>query len=200
MMGASGAAGAAAAFAARLQAMREADAAWEEYARIRGMHFRPGRIGWAHGQWPRVDGVMDRLPIAFELGSGDRGVNTVILAAPLAPIQGNLEITREGLLAKIAKVFGAQDVVLGDEAFDRAYLVKAAPEILARALLTDGVRRDLLAVEACRLAYDDGSHHRHGAMVVLEVPGVVAEPTWLDRLQGLVVEIARARLPAVPYR
>ncbi len=127
-------------------------------------------------------------------------MNTVILAAPVAPIQGNLEITREEFLAKITKVFGAQDVVLGDEAFDRAYLVKATPEILARALLTDGVRRDLLAVEACRLAYDDGSHHRQGAMVVLEVPGVIAEPTSLDRLLGLVVEIARARLPEVPYR
>jgi hypothetical protein len=164
------------------------------------MQFRPGRVGWAHGQWPRVDGVIDRLPIAFELGSGDRGVNTVIVGTPLAPINGNLEITREGFVAKIAKVFGAQDVVLGDEAFDRAYLVKAAPEMVAQALLTDSVRRNLLAVRASRLACDDGSHHQRGAMVVLEVPGVVAEPTWLDRLLAMVVEISRARLPEVPYR
>jgi hypothetical protein len=197
MMGVAGAAGA---VAARLQAMREADAAWEEYARLRGMQFRPGRVGWAHGEWPRVDGVIDRLPIAFELGSGDWGVNTVFLGAPLAPIHGNLEITREGFAAKIAKVFGAQDVVLGDEAFDGAYLVKAAPEIVARAVLADGLRRDLLAVGASRLAYDDGSHHQRGAMVVLEVPGVVAEPTWLDRLLGMVVDVARVRLPEGPYR
>jgi hypothetical protein len=37
-------------------------------------------------------------------------------------------------------------------------------------------------------------------MVVLEVPGVVAEPTQLDRLLAMVIEVARTRLPEVPYR
>jgi len=193
------AAGAAAAAAMR-QAVLTADTAWEPYALARNLRHAAGRIGWGHTQWPRVDGRISGIHVALELVPGSGGYQTAAIAAPLDAMQGNLEVTREGVIAKISKVFGAQDIALGDEAFDRAFLVKATSEAVARAVLSAEVRREMLAMAAERVVYDDGSEHRHVAMVLFEVPRILQEAQEIDRALGAAVEIARARVQQAPYR
>jgi len=64
-------------------------------------------------------------------------------------VPGTLRIVEETLGQSILKLFGAQDVLIGDAGFDDHYVVKAMPETLAakvfaperRARVTDSVRR-----------------------------------------------------------
>jgi hypothetical protein len=195
-----GVAAAAGAAAAMRQAILTADAAWEPYARARGMHHSAGRIGWAHAQWPRVDGVFGGVAVALELVGRSGGYHTGALAVPIAAVQGNVEVTREGVIAKISKVFGAQDLIIGDEAFDRAFLVKATSEAAARAVLSARVRNEMLEIGVDRVLYDDGSEHEHVPMVLFEVPVILTEPRLLDRALRAAVEIAQTRLQETPYR
>ena len=139
------AAAAAAAARRRRERMAIADKVWAPYAEARGMRYQPGREGWAHVEWPRIDGAMGTTAVALQLFEDGLDMDTfwaAALARPWMPRKGHVEVSREGVFSRIAKVFGAQDIVIGDEAFDRAYVVKATDETNARALLTPSVTRD----------------------------------------------------------
>lgn len=61
---------------------------------------------------------------------------------------GTLKIFPEGFFSPIAKLFGAQDLRIGDPRFDSLYVVKATPPSLAAAVFGTG-RREAL-IEALR--------------------------------------------------
>jgi hypothetical protein len=191
---------AAAAAQACARAIAKADRSWPSYALERGMTHRPGRQGWAHVEMPRLDGVFEDVRVAVEIAQGTGDYETIALAGIAAPLPGHLEVTREGLVAKLSKAFGAQDVVLGDDAFDRAFLVKSAPADIAHALLPPEVRSEMLALPTTRLAYDDGSEHSQLALVVFALGAVVESPGVLDRMLRVVTTLARVRQATSAYR
>jgi hypothetical protein len=157
-------------------------------------------MGWAHTQWPRVDGERESVGVAIELVPRSSGFHTAVLAALAAPMDGNVEVTREGLFSKIGKLFGAQDIVFGDEPFDREFLVKATSVPTVRALLSAAARTEMLSLGADRLVYDDGSEHKHVAMLLLEIPTVVEKADQLDRALRIAVEMSHARMSETAYR
>ncbi|HEX7899954.1 MAG TPA: RING finger protein [Planctomycetota bacterium] len=61
---------------------------------------------------------------------------------------GTLKIFQEGFFSPIARLFGAQDLTIGDKAFDALYVVKASPAGLAASIF-GGPRRERL-IEAIR--------------------------------------------------
>jgi hypothetical protein len=190
----------ASAAAAHRRAIEAADAAWAPYAKTHQMHHRPGRISWAHSDEPRVDGTFEGVSIGFELKLVPREWGMTAVAIPLSPVPVNVELSREGVLARIAKFFGAQDVVVGDEEFDRTYLIKATDEAKGRALLDAKVRKEILALGIASLAYDDGSVADHKAMVVVSVPRILQKPEEIDRLLELLVALAKLRPDVEPFR
>ncbi|MFO0683253.1 MAG: hypothetical protein U0234_14445 [Sandaracinus sp.] len=74
------------------------------------------------------------------------------------PIHTNdLSVTREGLADMIGKVFGGQDIQVGDAPFDAAFRIRGSSEELARDVLTPGVRAALLeAVRSAPMLHLDG--------------------------------------------
>jgi hypothetical protein len=187
-------AAAAAVEAARNRGIRKADEAWSAYAKSHAMTHEPAR-GWVRREWPRVEGTLGGVTVAIEVAAHltQLGYSTALVALPKAPRRGNLELTREGLSSKVTKLFGAQDLVLGDDAFDRAFVVKATSEPFARELLTPNVRAELLALDVSRLACDDaGDDDASVAMVVAEIVGIVDQNDTLDRGLRLVAELASA--------
>lgn len=56
---------------------------------------------------------------------------------------GTIKIFQEGFFSPIAKLFGAQDLKIGDKVFDALYVVKASPASLAASVFGGG-RRDRL--------------------------------------------------------
>jgi hypothetical protein len=188
---------AAAAAAARRKAIGEANAGWAGYAKARGVHFRPSHTGWAHEQLPRIDAVVDGVRSAIELAYDLR---TAVLAVPALPLAGNLHVTRENIFSSIATFLGAEDIVLGDKAFDDAFLVRASAAPVAQTLLSPPIRAELLALGAESFAYDDGSEHQDAPLVALFLRRVAVDHAELDRALRVVVETARVREGAPPYR
>jgi hypothetical protein len=58
---------------------------------------------------------------------------------------GSLKIYPEGVASSIAKIFGAQDIRVGDREFDALYVVKATPESLAHRLFSPERRARVIA-------------------------------------------------------
>jgi len=166
------------------------------------MTYRAGRIGWAYVDWPRVDGHVDGVPVAIELMEHDGDVHaTAVIATLQAPLRGHLEVTREGMLTSLLKLFGAQDIAMGDAPFDAAFRVTASSEDLARTLLTPAARAEMLKLSCRWLAYDDGSEHGHAPMVLFEMSGVIEWDDILNRMLALVVTLSQAQaVPPSAYR
>jgi len=59
---------------------------------------------------------------------------------------GRLLVEPEGVTASIRKVFGAQDIELGDGPFDRSYLIQGAPERWVREVLDPDARRSITRI------------------------------------------------------
>jgi hypothetical protein len=57
---------------------------------------------------------------------------------------GTLKIFQEGFFTPIAKLFGAQDLRIGDRAFDSLYVVKASPASLAASIFSAPNRARLI--------------------------------------------------------
>ena len=183
---------AAAAGAAHKQAVERANQAWAPYAKAKGLALRVGRVEDSLSEEPRVHGTIDGVSIAFQLAMIAQEWGVTAIAVPLAPIGLELEITREGLFAKIAKVFGAKDLVLGDPTFDKAYLVSTTNEC-ARDLLTEATRADMLALDLATLAYDDGTKGEQKAKLVIGIPRLITQPAELDRMLKLLVTLANVK-------
>lgn len=48
-----------------------------------------------------------------------------------------LKVSKEGVLSKIGKALGSQDIEIGDETFDHAYIVKSNDELVATRFLSN---------------------------------------------------------------
>jgi hypothetical protein len=194
---------AAAAAAERHKRIVIADRVWSAYAQAHGLHYRPGREGWARTEMPRLDGAVGNVAVALELVDDPwdpRAFVVAALARPVVPLVGHVEVHREGILSRIAEAFGAHDIAVGEDAFDRAFVVKATDESTARALLPPNVTRELLALGAKSFAYDDGSENSQGAIVVANFPFQTEDFGPIDRALAFVALVAQIRPASGPYR
>lgn len=130
----------------------------------------------------RVDGMH------LEVSAQVRGQNrwTVFTTRFDRPLGIRLSLTRQGALSGIGKLFGMQDVEVGDPVFDARFVVKGAPESAVRAVLTPEVcaRLSALAEQSAKLTVQD-DHIR------AEVAYPMTHPDQLE--QGL---LAMARVGA----
>ena len=102
---------------------------FEAAARRLGGTYQPARLG--HGdliEFP-FEGRTARLEFRSP-GEDDQG-GTQLLVPLTKPPPGTLHILPEGFGQQFLKMFGAQDISVGDPAFDAAYVVKANPESFA---------------------------------------------------------------------
>jgi len=97
-----------------------------------------------------LSGLVDGRPIEVGSARTGRGRHHLRVRASFAAELGlQLAVRRERLLDGVRKLLGAQDVLVGDEAFDRRFLIQAIPAQAARvpALLDAQVRAALLALD-----------------------------------------------------
>lgn len=60
------------------------------------------------------------------------------------PGEYNLLITQQGIIENVSKLFGAQDIRIGDKAFDKTFMIKSNDELKTQLLLTNSTIRDTL--------------------------------------------------------
>jgi hypothetical protein len=146
-----------------------------------------------------IHAVIDGIPVdvRFELRShGSSSSKWTELAVKSADLKGfaftfNFDVrpvqigdagdVRDGRL---------RDIVLGDAAFDEAFIVEAAPEAVVRHLLDAETRAEMLALRPLRMLSTSID------AVMIERPDWILDPALLARMTRLTVRIAAALIPA----
>jgi hypothetical protein len=172
---------------------------WSAYAAANGMQFRPaeddGEAVWAPLSKARVEAVIDSVPIAFECAD----FQTSFLCRPIAPLAVQVELSRRGVLSRIAHYFGARALALGDPSFDDAFAVTATDEDTARWLLGEPIRNDLLALYPLAFSYDGGDRGR-AASAQFVLRGMVTDSATLDTAVALLAALGNVRVAISAYR
>lgn len=95
-----------------------------------------------------------------------------------------LALYEEGLFSKIGKVFGAEDVQIGDEEVDRRFRIKSRPANFAAVLFTSiNLRSKLLQARSVNIAVDGRELH-------FEQRGVERDTDYLVFLFDLLSDLA----------
>jgi hypothetical protein len=143
---------------------------------------------------PVLSGAIAGLPVkvdTYTQRSGNNSTTYTRYRVGYPPLGIGLQLKREGLFSSVTKLFGFQDVAVGDAAFDDNFNVKTNDEAKLRNLLTPSVRSGLLQFMA---SYPQGAiKDAH-----IEVTTSRFE-SKADRLRSTVQRmVATARLLASP--
>ncbi len=137
---------------------RATTARWTEAADRLGLQYQPGKvfsraalIGTLAGHPVRIDTV--------NRGSGNQQHIYTRFRVEYPPKGIDLSLSREHALRKLTKLFGAQDVEIGDPTFDEAFVVKTSDPARMAALLTPAVRDSLLRLLATYPQVHVGDDH-----------------------------------------
>ena len=114
---------------------------WESFGKSLGVFALPGRGSSSLAF--RIEGREARMEQiwSFQDDSEGRVHRLTVDLRGVSP--GTLKIFQEGFFTPIAKLFGAQDLKIGDATFDALYVIKASPAALAGRVF-DGPRRERL--------------------------------------------------------
>ena len=129
-----------------LAALRKhwADRAWAEAADELGFSRLPVTLLGQPKMWGDVGDA--RVDVYREVrGSGKQRVTYSCLDVRFpSPLGLGLKLSREGFLSSVGKLFGSQDIQVGDGAFDDALLVKGHDPKAVREFLTSARRARIL--------------------------------------------------------
>lgn len=120
---------------------------WRDVAAELGLSMQVGR-GVSR---PVLTGNIGGLPVHIDTyvqRSGKSSTTYTRYRVAYPHLGFELQLNRQGTFAAITKLFGAQDVEVGDSLFDSAFLVKTNDPNRLRALLTPSVRTGLLRLIA----------------------------------------------------
>jgi hypothetical protein len=111
------------------------DELWEQMAKDIGGEYKDGGsfgqnvVRYSAGEW---EITLD----TYATGDGNSSVDYTRMRAPFVNKDGlRFNISREGLFAHLEKLFGMQDIQIGDEYFDKNFLIKGSDEEKIKLLL-----------------------------------------------------------------
>lgn len=124
-----------------MQALREN---WQQLGMRTGLSFTRGGLLTA----PSLGGEYRRRSLTlttFSRSSGRSSTTyTRITLALKSPAAGTLGLSPEGFLSGLGRALGMQDVQVGNERFDKSFIVKSSPPEFAPAMLGDPMLQDAL--------------------------------------------------------
>ncbi len=113
-------------------------------------------------------------------GSRYRYAKTEVGITLVKPAPGNIAIVRESMGTRLGKKFGTADVQLGNDEFDREFLIKTHDEAFARTLVNISLQNALLDLkdEKPRIIVQ-------GTWLTVQLPTVVKSEETYDQLFSL---------------
>lgn len=150
----------------------------------------------------KMTGSVRGLPTSVVVQSHYRGRMTSVEVAVPLPAGFELQLKKQDGDGFFDRLFRGQDVVVGDPAFDGAFVIKGKPEELVRAALTPAARQQILGLSYAGVAItlEDG---RLSALA----KGVLTDREQLDQLMKAAYSAAVAlapnaapNAPPAPYR
>jgi hypothetical protein len=150
---------------------RQRDNAWKQLAGevggefIDGGMFRSSKVQARVQQWTLT---LD----TYTLSSGDSSTTFSRLRSPLQNKDGfQLKLFREGLVGKLDKALGGQDIEIGVPDFDDAFVIQGNNETKLQALLSDVKIRQLIQAQRSITLSLKGEELRFEAQgVIKDVP------------------------------
>ena len=166
-----------------LAARRRTEENLQKLAAQLGLAFQP-EVGWS--QAPRVAGELRGKPVAvflYSTGSGRSRVSWAAITVQLTRPSGlSFTLEKQGLGAKLAELFGAREITLGDARFDAAWFVQTnQPEFLSAALIPE-LREKLMAVQG---AGARGKFELKDGLVKYAEQGSLADAKLAERFVAL---------------
>ena len=136
--------------------VKRISAIWEATARDLGLDFEHPRLGM-----PRMFGHIRTLGVKVDVFRQRSGKNSQTFTRYRArfPSPGfDFRLSRQTGLSRISKLFGAQDVTLGEPGFDQTFIVKTGDESRLRAWLSPHRRGVLVRIASSYpgVTVDDG--------------------------------------------
>lgn len=168
------------------------EAAWQAFAQRIGTLEVTHRENHYGDPWPELTGTYHGVAVSARLvtrGTGEgRSLHTVVRASCRRQLPNDFGLAPQGMFFALQKAYGAQDIELGDSRFDREFVIEAADESAAKALLADPTLREQLLAQAARaprLSVSDGA-------VFAEDSGEVTKPDKLALMFDATVRCALA--------
>jgi hypothetical protein len=150
---------------------------------VDGGMWKGDKVEATHGEWTVT---LD----TYAVSTGKTVVVFTRMRAPYVNPSGfRFTIYRRGVFSDIGKRLGMQDIEIGDEAFDRDFIVKSGDESQVRSLLSDVKLRELMMAQPkIELTVKDdegwfGAKFPEGVdELYFQVTGIIKD---VDRLKGL---------------
>ncbi len=105
---------------------------WQQVAERKQLSFEPRAM--------LMVGRLNESSIRCEVVLNKNQFSTEMEARFEPPLGGGLSIKKQGALSSVKKIFGAQDIIVGDEVFDRRYLIKGKDVERVKAILIPEAR------------------------------------------------------------
>ena len=161
---------------ARAAAMRPN---WAAYAEERGLTVPEG------GDLPEIVGERDgaRAHVSVEIDALGMPHTRISATGPKGKGARLVVLPDPGGVLGFLKATFRQDIEIGDEAFDEAFLIRAEPEAAAAEVLAPALRAALTTASTrgfTAFTLDDGT-------ATIQRPGLEDEAEWLDVYLGAVV-------------
>jgi len=135
----------------------ELDRTWQSAADNLGFSFEAGTANGGPVIAGSVDGLQAKV-VAYAKKSGSTSARFTLYTVQFPPLGIGLHLMKQAGVGQLLKVFGTQDLVIGDPEFDKAFIVQATDVAAARELLTPGrtmVLNRLLATNPDLTVLDD---------------------------------------------
>jgi len=165
---------------------------WQELCAQIGAEYLDGgfwkgdRVQAKHGPWT----------ITLDIYNSDETAFTRIRAPFVDPKGFSFEIYRRGIFTDLAKLFGAQDVEIGDEFFDEEFVIKASSEQRIKELLNLANLRQMISCQSnlhIKVKDNEGifgpTFPAATSELYLVLPGIIKDVDCLKELFALVREL-----------
>jgi hypothetical protein len=144
----------------------------------------------------RLDGRSAR--VEFFSGSKNSSPYSKVIVNAGGASPGVLHILEEGFGQSFLKMFGAQDLEIGDRDFDSQYVIKATPAVLATRLFSPERRLEGMRIVRRLRGYSSGTFDLDSQTVTLMVRQYLREESDLMTLITCAKDFASFVLGATP--
>ncbi len=93
-----------------------------------------------------------------------------------------LKIYREGIIQKLTKLFGTQDIIFNDRSFDKKYIIEGSDQKKVRTIITPDIRAKIIELGEILMILD-------GTSLTYEQHGKIIDPKKLFMILELLAEL-----------
>jgi hypothetical protein len=94
-----------------------------------------------------------------------------------------LKIYREGIIQKLTKLFGTQDIIFNDRSFDKKYIIEGSDEATVKTIISPDIRAKIIELGEILMILD-------GDTLIYEQHGKIIDTKKLFMILELLAELA----------